>query len=143
MGRRGGEKIPAIQAKLAIGDKNDRYEQEADRIAERVVGISDSVAETMARSNARKINGQQPIGAVRTPAAQRQPMEAEEEMVQPQPLEEEEPTLQRQPLPEEEETVQAKRKPGGQGEKTSAPHSLVESHPGQGTRLARIRTRLF
>lgn len=54
-----------IQPKLKIGQPGDRYEQEADRVADTVV------------------NTQEPV-------AQRQPVEEEEEMLQTQPMEEEE-----------------------------------------------------
>jgi hypothetical protein len=75
----------ALQAKLTVNAPGDVYEQEADRVADAVVGATDF-------------------------AAQRQPVEEEEEMVQPslQRQEEEEemvqPSLQRQE--EEEEMAQ-------------------------------------
>ena len=74
-----------IQAKLTIGQPNDKYEQEADRVAEQVM--------RMAR-----------------PQVQRQ-AEEEEEPVQPKPLAEEitpAPLVQRQ-VEEEEELLQAKQ----------------------------------
>jgi hypothetical protein len=95
-----------IQAKLTVGGANDRYEQEADRVAESVVAMP------APRSR----------GAVATPAVQR---EDEADEVQAAPLAasisrlvqragpEEEEEVQTKPLiqragPEEEEEVQAK-----------------------------------
>jgi hypothetical protein len=86
------------QAKLTIGPSNDKYEQEADRVADDVMRMPD-------------------------PTLQRQPMEEEEdelrakfadEHMQRQPMEEEEEEpiqakpIQRQPENEEEEKLQAK-----------------------------------
>ncbi|GAA5521934.1 DUF4157 domain-containing protein [Aliifodinibius salicampi] len=76
-----------IQPKLKIGQPGDKYEQEADRVADAVVNSPDA------------------------PNLQRRSVEEEEEMLQTQPLEEEEETLQTQPM-EEEEELQAKREPG-------------------------------
>ena len=84
------------QAKLTVGQPNDKYEQEADRVADQVMAMPD-------------------------PNLQRQP-EGEEEMAQRQPMEEEEeepiqakPSLQRQPVEqggEEEESIQTKHTVG-------------------------------
>jgi hypothetical protein len=79
-----------IQAKLTIGQPNDKYEQEADRVADQVMAMPD-------------------------PKLQRQPEdEAEEETVQTKPLADQiTPIVQRQEEPEEEEEpVQAKPKEG-------------------------------
>jgi hypothetical protein len=81
---------PVVQPKLKIGRPGDKYEQEADAMADRVMQMSEPAA------------------------IQMQPMEEEEEMLQPmiqrQPEEEEEemlqPMIQRQPEEEEEEMLQ-------------------------------------
>ncbi|MDR9366099.1 MAG: hypothetical protein RI575_12220 [Balneolaceae bacterium] len=65
-----------IQLKLQIGEPNDKYEKQADRVADAVVQMPHS-AETI----------------------QRQAME-EEEMVQAQSLEEDELQMQREPIPQ-------------------------------------------
>jgi len=133
------EKTPVIQPKLRIGKPNGKYEQEADRVAEQVMRMSDPLLqrqiaeeeeeETLPKSKA-------PVHV--TPVLQRQPIEEEEEILLPkskapvpvtpvllrQPIEEEEeellpkskapvpvtPVLQRQPIEEEEEEFQAKRR---------------------------------
>lgn len=80
-----------VQTKLTVGQPNDRYEQEADRVADQVMSMPD-------------------------PKLQRQPEnEEEEETLQTKPLADQiTPLVQRQesPLEEEEETVQAKCKEG-------------------------------
>ena len=70
-----------VQPKLKIGQPGDKFEQEADRVADAVAGSPDGLV-------------------------QRQPLEEEEEMLQTQPEEEEEEMLQAQV--EEEEDIQAK-----------------------------------
>ena len=71
----------SIQPKLKIGQPGNKYEQEADKVADRVMRMSES--DTM----------------------QMQPIEEEEEMMQPklrmQPMEEEEEMLQMSPLSQE------------------------------------------
>jgi outer membrane protein OmpA-like peptidoglycan-associated protein len=74
-----------IQQKLKIGKPGDKYEQEADRVADAVMRMPDS-------------------------QVLRQPLEEEEEKMQMQPLEEEE-ELQMQPV--EEEELQMKRQKSG------------------------------
>ena len=90
-----------VQAKLTIGQPNDKYEQEADRVADQVMAMPD-------------------------PKLQRQPEpEEEEEILQTKPLADQiTPLIQRQEEPpeEEEETAQAK----GDGGPTTA-SSTVES----------------
>ena len=69
-----------LQAKLTIGQPNDKYEQEADRVADEVMSMPD-------------------------PELQRQevPEEEEEESLQAKPLADDITSLQRQEEPEEEE----------------------------------------
>jgi|GEM_PF-6845388 hypothetical protein len=76
-----------VQAKLEVGAANDAYEQEADRVADRVVGGEPA--------------GAQRIADQITPLAQRQEVPEEEEL---QTL-----RLQRQEVPEEEELAQGLR----------------------------------
>lgn len=86
LANQGGFFAPSIiQPKLKIGKPGDKYEQQADRVADAVVQSPDHTA-----------------------AVQRQPVEEEEEMLQTQ-MEEEEETLQAQM--EEEEEMQTKRDP--------------------------------
>lgn len=105
------------QPKLKIGKSNGRYEQEADRVADRVMRLETSAEVAPAAT------GITPLTVQRAEEEEAQPklvqkQEEEEEAAQPkllqrQPLEEEEeelqPLLQRQPMEEEEETLQTKR----------------------------------
>ena len=82
-----------IQAKLKVGAPNDAYEQEADRVADRVMSAS--------WSPAAPVGGQ----ALVAPGIQRLCSECEEEAATAMPLSEQ---VQRQPQEEEEEVFQAK-----------------------------------
>ncbi|PZV14104.1 MAG: hypothetical protein DCF22_09510, partial [Leptolyngbya sp.] len=76
-----------IQAKLAIGQPNDVYEQEADRVAEQVMSMNSAA----------------------TPTVRRQAEEEEPEEIQTKPLAETiTPLVQRQADLEEDEPIQAK-----------------------------------
>jgi hypothetical protein len=68
-----------IQPKLKVGPVSDKYEQEADRMADQVLRMPS-----------------------RRPAVQRQPLDEDEELLQGKPL------VQRQPLDEDEELLQGK-----------------------------------
>jgi hypothetical protein len=68
-----------VRAKLTIGQPNDKYEQEADRVAEQVMGMPDA-----------------------KPALQREELPEEEEELQMKPV------IQREELPEDEEELQMK-----------------------------------
>ncbi len=79
----GEEEDEPIQAKLTIGQPGDKYEQEADRVAEQVMQMPE-------------------------PSVQRQP-EDEEDLIQPKPLAAQiTPLVQRQSESEEEELLQGK-----------------------------------
>lgn len=91
-----------IQAKLAVGPADDKYEQEADHIAAQVMTIPAPAAEgtgpVQRQAGEEKVVQAQPLAATITPLAQREPTPGEkEEEVQAKPL------VQRQP--EEEEAV--------------------------------------
>jgi hypothetical protein len=77
-----------IQTKLKVGPTNDLYEHEADRMADKVMGISSSTESKQVARDA-------------SPSIQRQTPE-EEELLQMKPL------VQRQELDEEEELLQMK-----------------------------------
>lgn len=102
-------KPPALQPKLKIGAPDDKYEQEADRVADQVMRMSDT-------QGAQRVEGRpdQPM------QIQRMCTECEEEKVLRQPIEEEDEKIrgkltdgyvQRQEE-EEEERIQAKQQPG-------------------------------
>jgi len=106
-------KSGALQAKLKIGQPGDKYEQEADRVADTVM--------TMPH-----------------PRLQRQPEnEEEEETVQTKPLADQiTPLVQRQEEPpEEEEPVQAKFKDGESPAVTHSLESRINSLKGGGQPL--------
>ena len=99
---------PTLQPKLTIGQPNDRYEQEADRVADQVMRMPE-------------------------PGVQRQvePEEEEEEMLQAKPVAEQiTPLVQRQvePKEEEEEILQSKvntsQTPAGTPDFESRIHTL-------------------
>ena len=105
-----------LQAKLKIGQPGDKYEQEADRVADQVMRMPDS--NVSRQEDEEEVQGK-PVADQITPLVQRQ--SEEEEEIKKQPEEEEEPVqtkpLQRQPEDEEEvqtqpeedeETAQAK-----------------------------------
>ena len=107
---------PLIQAKSTINQPNDRYEQEADRVAEQVMRMPE-------------------------PLVQRQvePEDDEEETLQSKPLANQiTPLVQRQtdPLEEEEETIQAKPLVGQTPEVTPAISSDIQSMRGGGGSLS-------
>jgi hypothetical protein len=92
-----------IQAKLTINKPGDKYEQEADRIADQVMRMPDPVAQRQAvleEEEEDETLQMKPLATQITPLVQREAIDEEEE-------EEEEIALQRQPLMEEE-LLQAK-----------------------------------
>jgi hypothetical protein len=113
-----------IQAKLSVGPADDKYEEEADNVASKVMRMSDPVQrveeEELMQGKRLDIQRQEEEELQAKPDfLQRQPMEEEEEELQPKRLdiqrqEEEElqakpDFLQRQPMEEEEEELQPKR----------------------------------
>lgn len=110
-----------VQPKLKIGQPGDKYEQEADAVADRVMRMSDSNQVQM-----------QPIEEeeeIMQPKLRMQPMEEEEEeLVQPQIQRQEEEEeaqakIQMQPMEEEEEMLQTK----ASNRNVSASESLSEN----------------
>ena len=93
-----------VQPLLKIGTPNDRYERQADAVADKVMQIGQG--ETM------QMQPLEEEEEMMQPKLRLQPMEEEEEMLQPkirmQPIEEEEEMMQMQPMEEEEEWVQPK-----------------------------------
>ena len=144
-----------IQAKLKVGPVGDRYEQEADRVAEQVVSLQPSAA---SRQPAVQRQGPEqeeevqtkPIAASITPLVQRQPegrrQAEEEEEVQMKPLlqrQEEEEEIQTKPLlqrqAEEEEEIQAKPMVQRQPEGRWQADGSFEASPSLESRLAAQR----
>ena len=79
-----------IQAKLTIGEPGDKYEQEADQVAARVVN---------------QINAPQPQPSSQGASVRRQEMPEEDKELKMKPLSD---SIQRQELPEEDEEVKMK-----------------------------------
>jgi hypothetical protein len=151
-----------IQAKLTVGPVGDRYEREADRVAEQVMSMPNPQAVSSQRS---AVSGQpslqrqapeeeeevqaKPLAASITPLVQRQAEEEEKEvqtkpLVQRQAEEEEEkvqtkPLVQRQAEEEEEEEIQTKslvqRQADGSFEAGSELESRLVAHKGDGRPL--------
>jgi len=120
-----------VQAKLKIGKPNDRYEQEADRVADRVMSASESshVAAPVA-------------GSITPLTVQR----AEEEEAQTLPLqrqEEEEgaaqPKLQRQPEEEEEAQPMLQRQEEEEEEMQMKPAGNVVAPKHFAAQMSRVR----
>ena len=103
---------PSLQPKLTIGQPNDKYEQEADRVADEVMRMPESRIQRQAEEEEEELIQTKPSAEQITPLVQRQ-MEEEEEPIQAKPAgdirlqrqepesEEEEKTLQAKPLTEQ------------------------------------------
>ena len=134
-----------IQAKLTIGQPNDKYEQEADRVAEQVMSMPEPKPQRqqVSRNNVSKERtGLQ--RSIATPEIQRMCPECEEEL-QREPMEEEEalqtkslakqitPLLQRQQEPQrEEELLQNKSGLNATPEVSPEIESAIQSLPNRG-----------
>jgi hypothetical protein len=95
-----------VQAKLVVGPVGDRYEQEADRVAEQVMAMPTPSAERGNRGAREQGRAEQT-----QPSLQRQAEEEEE--LQMKPLANTiTPLVQRQEIPEEEELLQGKLEAG-------------------------------
>lgn len=88
------------QAKLSIGQPNDKYEQEADRVADQVMAMPDPKLQRQPENEEEEETAQTKAMPGQTPDIQRMCPECEEEQ-----------SLQRQPE-EKVEELQAKSKPG-------------------------------
>jgi hypothetical protein len=96
-----------VQTKLTVGQPNDRYEQEADRVAEQVMSMPDAKP-TVQRE---ELPGEEEELQTKSlgGAIQREAMPDEEEGIQAKPLVSEiTPLVQREVLPDEAEELQMK-----------------------------------
>lgn len=94
---------PLVQTKLKIGSPNDKYEQEADRVADMVMRMPDPRVQRQVEPSEEEdeeVVQTKPVSAQMTPLLQRQVEPEEEE-------EEEEETLQTKPLVQRRATNQA------------------------------------
>ena len=156
------------QPKLKVGQPGDKYEVEADRVADEVVNSQPENQPFFAPAQTQLIQPK-PIVESITPLVQRQeeeeevmpklqditvrrqeeeeelqmqPVEEEEEMLQTQPLEEEEEMIQTQPIEEEEEMLQPKSDSPVK-DTHSATEQLLNSSKGNGSPLnSEIRSQM-
>jgi hypothetical protein len=113
-------KSGVIQAKLAIGQPGDIYEQEADRVAEEVMRMPD-----LSKAQRKGVSEYDQV-----PSIQRVCTECEEE-------------LQRQPMEEEEELLQTKEVSGSTLELAPSVESQINSVRGRGQPLPESARALF
>lgn len=122
-----------IQAKLKIGQPGDKYEQEADRIADKVMSMPEPNIQRQEEEEEEEIQTK-PIAEQITPLVQRQVEEEEEEEAgQTKVSTSDIPKIQRQEeLEEEEEPIQTKRMSGRSPEMTQEIDSNISALRGSG-----------
>jgi len=137
------------QARLSVGTPNDAYEQEADRVADRVTAMPDAQVQRVAEKDEEEQIQAKPLADQITPLVQRKAdAPEEEEPVQAKRIqraageEEDEPVqaklIQRQEEvsgKEEDEKVQAKSTPDGTGSVSVRTESNINSLRGGGEAL--------
>lgn len=148
------------QPKLIVGPPGDRFEQEADRVAEAVVRTPSPAAPRQGSDASPNVRQG---GRPRDGHVSRQHLEEEEELLQSKPrpgqalrrrpIEEEEDMLQakpqagrlvqRQPLEEEEELLQAKEAPGQAPEVTPELADRIGAMKGRGQPLSASERSFF
>ena len=96
-----------VQAKLKVGPANDKYEQEADQVADRVMSMPEStVRRQVSEEEEEEVIQPKSFDHKITPLVQRQVEEGEEELIQTKPVTQSiQPRLQRQVGPEEDEVA--------------------------------------
>ncbi len=94
---------PLIQPKLKVGQPNDKYEQEADRVAEQIMRMSEPACPECKEEEEELIQTK-PLAEQITPLVQRQVELENEELIQAQLVDGTQ--LQRQEEPEEEEEAE-------------------------------------
>jgi Domain of unknown function (DUF4157) len=95
----------AIQTKLTIGQPGDKYEQEADSVADRVMAMSEPEQVQREELPEEEELQMKPLAETISPLVQREELPEEEEELQMKP---EDNVVQREELPEEEEELQMK-----------------------------------
>ena len=76
-------RAPRVQTKLTISQPNDKYEQEADRMADEVMRMPEPVVQRQTEEDDKEeMTQSKPIGEQITPLVQRQPEPEEEEEIQ-------------------------------------------------------------
>jgi hypothetical protein len=138
----------ALQAKLQLGQPGDRYEQEADRMAEQVMRIPELKASTGGpTAQPSPIPTIQRLCTECEEELQRQPMEAEEEeeeTVQTKPLADHStPLIQRQGGPTEEEEALQTKSLGTQSTVSPSLHQRITALHGSGQPLPQTERAFF
>jgi len=130
-----GDRAPStVQPKLTVGAPNDQYEQEADRVADQVMGMPDSATQQPIQREAMPEEEEvrtKPLAASITPLVQREAMPEEEE-IRTKPI----ATLQREEIPEEEESVSLQRSPDGNLQAGEGIESRLNQSKGGGSPLS-------
>ena len=96
----------AVQAKLTVGAPNDQYEQEADRVADQVMGMPDGATQPSVQREGKHEEDElqaKPLAATITPLVQREEILEEEDPVQKKTSGNAD--IQREEMPEEEEVL--------------------------------------
>ncbi len=142
-------KSGVIQAKLRIGRPGDRYEREADQVAEQVRHVPKPKMQRQSEEEKKEEELIQPKFLLEqiTPLVQRQVEEnGEEETVRPKFFSAEHPIIQRQVEPEEEEeekTIQPKETSGQPPEVTPDFESRIHALKGSGKPLPKSVRNFF
>ena len=156
-------KSGTLQAKLKIGQLGDKYEQEADRVADAVMRMPEPGVQRQVEPEEEEEETLQakPLANQITPLVhvqrQEEPEEEEEETLNAKPLaeeitplvqmqvepEEEEEELQRQPIEEEEEELQAKVTSGHISHENPNLESHIQSLRGGGHPLSENNRTFF
>ena len=123
----------SLQAKFVVNKPGDRYELEAERVAERVMRMEKPC--TACQKDEVEMLQAMPLAGQITPLVQREAAPEEEEEVQREAAPEEEEQVQREAAPEEEEEIQTKRADGGSSHLCSILDAQIKSLKGRGDPL--------
>jgi hypothetical protein len=130
-----------IQAKLTINQPTDKFEQEADRVADTVMRMPMEREEEQLQRQPMKEEEELQRQQLEEEEVQRQAVEEMEEL-QRQPMEEEEEEVQMQSIKEDEEEAQMKSAGGGEHLVTPRVQSRIDGLKGGGQPLPKS-TRAF
>jgi hypothetical protein len=133
--------VAGIQAKLVVGQPGDKYEQEADRVADVVMRMPEPRVQRQfePEEEEKELLQGKPLAEEITPRVQRQvePEEGEEELIQTKAISEQiTPLVQRQEGEEEEAEIQTKPLPRQTSEVVSDVEISINSIRGGGQLLS-------
>ena len=123
----------SLQAKFVVNKPGDRYELEAERVADRVMRMGKPC--TACQKDEVEMLQAMPLAGQITPLVQREAAPEEEEEIQRQAAPEEEEQVQREAAPEEEEEIQTKRADGGSSHLCPILDAQIKSLKGRGDPL--------